>query len=150
MKMTHTRVTARILNEPDNLLCQARLVERADLESIERVFKTFGIDYDVDELPSNTRLYSLSISLQSRFICNELLTSRELSAYLSPFVGRGGAIQSREMKELLNGTTSEIYKSLPDGEIMIGYELTLKGGEAPFTFRLPHLSFRRAKPVKTA
>jgi len=145
MKHTHTRVTARLQNEPDNLSCQARLVEISDLESIETVFKTFGIDYEVDEIPWNTRLYSLTLSLRDRYISDELLTQEELAGYLSPYTGKGRFIQSMELKKLFKGATSEIYKTLPDGEILIGYELTIKSGKAPFAFRLPRLGFRHVK-----
>jgi hypothetical protein len=146
--MTHTRVTACIQTETDNIIRQARLVDHAELESIERVFKTFRIEYEVDEIRADTRLYSLSVTLRDANISGELLTREELTDLLAPYLGKGRPIEQADLKLLLKGKIPEICKSVPGGEIVAGYELTVKGGEAAPGFRFPRLGFGRKKAGK--
>ena len=143
MKHTHTRITACIQNDSDHLVRQARMVEEADVESIKKVFKTFRIEYEVEEISSNTRLYSLAVSLRNSYIFCELLTQKELISHLTPFVGKDRILDQEDLKKLLKGKVSEICKTVPGGEIVIGYELTIRKDEAPFKFPFPRLRFRK-------
>ena len=143
--MAHTRVTAHIQSEIYNIIRQARLVEHTELESIERVFKTFRIEYGVDEIPADTRLYSLTVTLRDAYISAELLTREELTDLLAPYLGKGHPIAQADLKSLLKGKVAEICKTVQGGEIVAGYELTVKGREASSGFRFPRLGFGRKK-----
>lgn len=145
MKKTHTRVTARVQGGSESVVCMARLVEEENLEQVERVFKTFGIEYDVDEIASGTRLYSLTLADGASHISSDLLTREELSEHLAPYLRKGGPIGRDELKGLIKGETPEIKKTLPGGKIIAGYELTLKGDAPGFKFRFPAIKFGRKK-----
>lgn len=145
---THKRVTAFILDDQDTLQRQGRLVEEEDLPAIDRVFKMFNIQYEVDEIPSNSRLYSLSVTMRDSYISDNLLTQKELAEHVAPYIGKGKIISQDEFKKLLAGKTNQIYKSTPAGEVLIGYELTVKGDEQPSRFRIP--LFGRKKEAKSA
>jgi|SRR5579862_4743750 len=125
---THKRVTAFIQDDENVLVRQGRLVEEADLPAIDRVFKMFGIEYEADDIPSGERLYSLTVAMEDLYISDNLLTKKELAEHISPYLGKKGIITAAEFKNLLGGKISQIHKSIPSGEILVGYELTLKGG----------------------
>jgi hypothetical protein len=144
----HKRVTAFIQDDDNTLSRQGRLVEDADLAAIDRVFKMFNIQYEIDEIPAGTRLYSLTVAMSDRYISDNLLTKKELAEHISPYLGKKSVISRDEFKKLLNGRVSQIHKTTPAGEILLGYELTIKGdGKRPL-FRFP--GFGRKKAAKPA
>jgi hypothetical protein len=146
---TYKRVTAFIQDDENILTRQGRLVEEADLAAIDRVFKLFNIQYEVDEIPAGDRLYSLTVAMAERYISDNLLTRKELVEHVSPYLGRKGVISGDEFKKLLNGKISQIHKSTPAGEILVGYELTLKGDVKRSIFHFPRFGRKKA-PAKPA
>ncbi|HWB61787.1 MAG TPA: hypothetical protein VG733_20055 [Chthoniobacteraceae bacterium] len=141
----YKRVTAFIQDEENLLSREGRLVEEADLPAIDRVFKMFDIAYEVDEIPAGERLYSLTVAMEDRFITDNLLTKKELAEHVSPYLGKKGLISNDEFKKLLSGRVSQIHKSAPGGELLLGYEFTIKndGKRSIFSFA----RFRRKKPA---
>lgn len=137
----HKRVTAYIQDDHDNLFRQGRLVETDDLPQIERVFKMFNIQYEVDEIPSKTRLYSLTATMRDRYISDNLLTEKELKEHILPYLGKGNMIQPGDLKNLFSGKVSEIHKVSREGEIVAGYELATPGDDSKSIFRFPLLKF---------
>lgn len=146
---TYKRVTAFIQDDENILSRQGRLVEEADLAAIDRVFKLFNIQYEMDEIPAGERLYSLTVAMAERYISDNLLTKKELEEHVSPYVGRKGVISNDEFKRLLNGKISQIHKTTPAGEILLGYELTLKGAVKRSLFHFPRFGRKKitAKPA---
>ncbi len=144
MKM-YKRVTAFIQDDDNVLLRQGRLVEEADLAAIDRVFKMFDIQYEADEIPPGERLYSLTVALEDRYISDNLLTKKELAEHISPYLGKKGVISGDEFKKLLGGKISQIHKTVPTGEILIGYELTLKRDVRRPLFHFPGFGKRETK-----
>jgi hypothetical protein len=142
------RVTAYLQDEQDNLVRQGRLVEAGELPAIERIFRLFNIQYDVDDVPSKTRYYSLAVNMRGLRISDNLLTGPELKEHISQYVGKGKIIDSGELKKLLDGKIADIHKVGATGEITIGYELTTKAGESKFKFKLPSLKFGRKSSAK--
>jgi hypothetical protein len=142
------RVTAFLQDEQDNLVRQGRLVGADELPAIERVFRLFNIQYDVDDVPPKTRYYSLAVSTRSQRISDNLLTGAELKEHISQYTGRGKLIDSAELKKLLDGKIADIHKAGATGEITIGYEMTTKAGESKFKFKLPSLKFGRKSAGK--
>lgn len=137
------------MQDDENILSrQGRFVEEEDLAAIDRVFKMFNIQYEVDDIPAGSRLYSLTVAMADRYISDNLLTKNELAEHISPYLGKKGVIPADEFKKLLNGKLSQIHKSTPAGEILIGYELTIKGDGKRSLFRFP--GFGRKKAAKTA
>jgi hypothetical protein len=145
----YKRVTAFIQDDENVLSRQGRLVGEEDLAAIDRVFKLFNIQYEVDEIPAGARLYSLTVAMADRYISDNLLTKKELAEHISPYLGRKGPISTGEFKKLLNGGISQIHKATPGGEILLGYELTIKGDGKKSIFRFPRFGRKKAaaKPV---
>lgn len=144
----HKRVTAYIQDDHDNLFRQGRLVENDDLPQIERVFKMFNIQYEVDEIPPNARLYSLTVTMRDRYISDNLLTEKELKEHVLPYWGKGKVIQPNELKNLFSGKIAEIHQVTRDGEIVAGYELTAPRDDSKSVFRFPLLKFGWRNPKK--
>jgi len=140
----HKRVTAFIQDDDNTLSRQGRLVEEADLAAIDKVFKMFGIQYEVDEIPGGSRLYSLTLAMNDRYISDNLLTKKELAEHISPYLGKKGIISQDEFKKLLNGKVSQIHKATPAGEILLGYELTIKADKKRSIFRFPKFGGKKA------
>ena len=140
----YKRVTAFIQDDENVLSRQGRLVEEEDLAAIDRVFKLFNIQYEVDEIPAGERLYSLTLLMPDRYISDNLLTRQELAEHISPYLGRKGIIPSDDFKKLLGGKLSQIHKATPAGEILLGYELTMKGGKKRPLFRFPKFGGKKA------
>ncbi len=143
---THKRVTAFIQDDENILSRQGRLVAEEDLPAIDRVFRLFNIQYEADEIPAGERLYSLTVAMDDRYISDNLLTRKELTEHVSPYLGKKGIIKSDEFKKLLTGKISQIHKSVPTGELLLGYELTIKGEPKRSIFRFP---FARKKAAAT-
>ena len=139
------RVTVYISDEQNTLIRQGRLVEDSEVEAIDRVFKLFNFTFEVDEIPDDTRLYSLSVTTRDRNISDNLLTRKELAEHISPYLGRGKMIPQGEFKKLLNGEISQIFKETQGGEILVGYELTVRGEGRRSILRLPGMPFGRKK-----
>jgi hypothetical protein len=140
----HKRVTAFIQDDENFLTRQGRLVEEGDLAAIDRVFKMFHIQYEVDEIPGGSRLYSLTLAMDDRYISDNLLTKKELAEHISPYLGKKGIISPDEFKKLLNGKISQIHKATPAGEILLGYELTIAADKKRSLFRFPKFAGKKA------
>jgi hypothetical protein len=141
---TYKRVTAFIQDDENTLSRQGRLVEEGDLAAIDRAFKLFNIHYEVDEIPPGTRLYSLTLAMNDRYISDNLLTKKELAEHISPWLGKKGVVSQDEFKKLLNGKVSQVHKTAPAGEILLGYELTIKGEKKKSLFRFPKFGGKKA------
>ena len=143
----YKRATAFIQDDENILTRQGRLVEEGDLAAIDRVFKMFNIQYEIDEIPAGTRLYSLTVAMEDRYISDNLLTKKELAEHISPYLGKKNAISPDEFKKLLHGKISQIHKKTPGGEILLGYELTIKGEKKRSLFQFPKFGgIKAAKP----
>jgi hypothetical protein len=138
------RVTAFIQDDESVLSRQGRLVVEDDLAAIDHVFKLFNIEYEVDEIPPGERLYSLTLVMPERYISDNLLTRHELAEHVSPYLGRKGVISGEEFKKLLAGKVSQIHKTTPMGEILLGYELTMKGERKRALFSFPKFGAKKA------
>lgn len=146
----YKRVTAYLQDDENTLSRQGRLVESEELGLIDKVFKMFGIQYDVDDIPPNTRLYSLTVSMRDRYISDNLLTRQELTEHIAPYLGKGGVVDRADFRKLLNGAIPQIYKTSPAGEIVIGYELTVPRDESRSIFKLASLRLRSRKAADPA
>jgi hypothetical protein len=144
------RVTAYIQDDESSLVRQGRLVEEGDIEAIDRVFKMFNIQYEADEIPANSRLYSLTLTMPDRYISDNMLTQKELTEHISAYVGKKNIIAPDELKKLVSGKVPQIYKNTSKGEILIGYELTIKGDKKKPLFSLSRLKFGSKKAAKPA
>ena len=142
----HKRVTAFIQDDENFLTRQGRLVEESDLAAIDRVFKMFHIQYEVDEIPGGSRLYSLTLAMNDRYISDNLLTKQELAEHISPYLGKKGIVSQDEFKKLLTGKVAQIHKTTPAGEILLGYELTIKAEKKRSLFSFA--KFRGKKAAK--
>jgi hypothetical protein len=141
---TYKRVTAFIQDDENTLSRQGRLVEEGDLAAIDRAFKLFNIHYEVDEIPPGTRLYSLTLAMNDRYISDNLLTKQELAEHISPYLGKKGIVSTDEFKKLLTGKVAQIHKTTPAGEILLGYELTIKADKKRSLFSFAKFGGKKA------
>ena len=124
-------------------------MEETDLAAIDRVLKMFNIQYEADDIPAGSRLYSLTVAMADRYISDNLLTKKELAEHIAPYMGRKGPISTDvNSKAPRRQGLPDPQRPHPGGEIILGYELTIKGEPKRSIFRFPR--FGRKKAAKPA